>query len=384
MTYRSEITRRGFLHTLGGGLAAASVSLTPLEKLHAAERIARRGGSPRNQLGYAIVGLGSYATRQIMPAFAGCEYSRLVALVSGSPDKARTLAAEYGLSERNIYNYDNFDRIRDNPEVDMVYVILPNSMHHEYTIRAAQAGKHVLVEKPMANTARECEEMIAACRAADRKLMVGYRSRFEPYNQLAIQMTRDEEMGPTKVIEAMMGFNIGNPDQWRLNRELAGGGSLMDIGVYAVNATRYLTGENPTEVTAMEHSTPGDPRFREVEELINFQFRFPSGALATCVSSYGSGHGRYRVTGTRGWLELEPATFYSGHQMRISQGGRIEQRVLPEPAKDQFAGQLDHLAECVINDTEPICPGEDGLADLRAMEAIYEAARSGLTVPVAS
>jgi predicted dehydrogenase len=361
-----------------GGLAAASVSMTPMTKLHASER--RR--APRRQLGYAIVGLGGYATRQIMPAFAGCESSRLVALVSGSPDKARTLATEYGLSERNIYNYDNFDTIRDNPDVDIVYVILPNSMHHEYTIRAAQAGKHVLVEKPMANTARECEEMIAACRQANVKLMVGYRSRFQPHNQLAIQMTRDQELGTTKVIESMKGFNIGNPDQWRLNRELAGGGSLMDIGVYAVNATRYLTGEEPTEVTAMEYSTPDDPRFREVEELLNFQLRFPSGILATCVSSYGSGHNRYRVTATRGWLELEPAISYSGQQMRVSQGGRVEERVPPTPPKDQFAGQLDHLAESVINDTEPICAGEDGLADLRVIEAIYAAAKSGRTEPI--
>jgi predicted dehydrogenase len=337
MSERSWLSRRSFLHRLGGGMAAASVSLASIGTLRAQPRSGGRTA------GWAIVGLGNYATRQIMPAFARTDHSRLVSLVSGSPHKAGALAAEYGLGGNAVYGYDDYDAIAENPEIDIVYIILPNGMHHEHTIRAARAGKHVLVEKPMANTARECEEMIAACRAADRKLMVGYRSRFEPYNQLAIRMSREGELGPTKVIEAAAGFPIGDPNQWRLNRELAGGGSLMDIGIYALQAARYLTGEEPVEVNAMEYSTPGDPRFREVEELINFQLRFPSGVLANCVSSYGSLHSRYRVTGTRGWLEVEPAIFYSGHQMRVSAGGPPQPRVLPAPEKDQFAAQLDHF-----------------------------------------
>jgi predicted dehydrogenase len=374
MTDRSGLNRRTFLHRLGGGMAAASLSLASVERLRAQTPRAAR------QVGWAIVGLGSYATRQIMPAFRNCESSRLVGLVSGSPEKARTLASEYGIAERNIYSYENYDSIRDNPEIEAVYVILPNSMHHEYTIRAANAGKHVTVEKPMANTVRECEEMIAACRAADRKLMVGYRSRFEPYNQLAIRMSRGAELGPTRVIEAAAGFNIGNPDQWRLKREMGGGGSMMDIGIYAVQAARYLTGEEPVEVNAMEYSTPGDPRFREVEELVNFQLRFPSGVLANCVSSYGSGHNRYRVTGTRGWLEVEPATGYSGHQMRVSEGGTVGPRVLPAPEKDQFAAQLDHFSECILSGREPLVPGEEGLRDMHVIEGVYEAARTRRTV----
>lgn len=372
----TTIDRRAFLQRLGGGLAAASLAPTPLAAL-GAEPLQER------KLGWAIVGLGSYATRQILPQFRNCRYSRVAALVSGSPEKARTLAQQYGVPERGIYNYQTFDSIRDNPEVDIVYVVLPNSMHAEYTIRAARAGKHVITEKPMAVSARECEQMIAACRAAGKKLMVGYRSRFEPHNVEAIRVARAQELGPSRVIVADHGFNIGNPTQWRLKRELSGGGSLMDIGIYSLNAARYLTGEEPVSVTALEQTDRSDPRFREVEDVINFQLRFPSGVMANCVSSYSSPHNRYRLVGTRGWLELEPATGYTGQAMRVRVGNTTEDRVPPEPTRNQFVGQLDHFSESVMRDREPLVPGEEGLKDLRVMEAIYEAARTGRTISLA-
>ena len=241
-------TRRRFLHRLGGGLAAASFSSLPLA--YPGKALATpSAGAPRRKLGWAIVGLGSYATRQILPRMHECEFSQPVALVSGSPEKARTIADEYGVAPRNIYNYQNYDSIADNPEIEVVYVVLPNSMHHEYTIRALRAGKHVLCEKPMSVSVAEAEEMVAVARETGRKLMIGYRSRFEPYNQLAIQMAREGVLGPTRVIETSSGFNIGDPEQWRLKRALSGGGSMMDIGIYALNASRYLTGEEPVEVT---------------------------------------------------------------------------------------------------------------------------------------
>ncbi|MBW3630874.1 MAG: Gfo/Idh/MocA family oxidoreductase [Gemmatimonadetes bacterium] len=366
----TTIDRRAFLHRLGGGLAAASLASLPLRAAIRQDR----------KLGWAIVGLGSYATRQIMPQFKNCRYSRIAALVSGTPEKARTLAAEYGVPQAGIYNYQNFDSIRNNPDVDIVYVVLPNSMHAEYTIRAARAGKHVITEKPMANTVRECEQMIAACRQAGKKLMVGYRSRFEPHNQEAIRIARAQELGPTDVIVADHGFNIGNPEQWRLKRALSGGGSLMDIGIYSLQAARYLTGEEPVAVTALEHTNRSDPRFREVEDTINFQLRFPSGVIANCVSTYTSPHNRYRLVGTRGWVELDPATSYSGQTMRVNVGNRTETRTPPNATQNQFVGQLDHFSECVLNNREPLVPGEEGLRDLRVMEAIYEAARTGRTI----
>ncbi len=305
----------------------------------------------------------------------------MVAFVSGHPDKANKLALRYGVNPKNIYNYQNYDTIRDNPEVDIIYIVLPNGMHAEYTVRGLQAGKHVLSEKPMANTPAECQQMIDAGRKANRKLMVAYRCRYEPYNQEAIRMARQQELGPTKVILADHGFNIGDPKQWRLNKALAGGGSLMDIGIYSLNASRYLTGEEPTEINAMMYTTPGDIRFKEVEETINFQLRFPSGILSNCTSSYGySGQNRYRVVTTKGWFELEPATTYSGLRMYVHHDNITEERLLP--VRDHFALEMDHMSSCVMENKEPLTPGEEGLRDLTIMMSIYEAARSGKTVKV--
>ena len=374
-----NLSRRGFLQAAAATVAAATTDpLVPAAAVAQVPQI-KLPGLPGKQVGFALVGLGSLAINQLMPAFARCQQAKLTAFVSGTPDKARHLAQLHGLDPRNIYSYDTFERIADNPAVDVVYVVLPNSMHAEYTIRALKAGKHVLCEKPMANTPQDCERMIAAAKAANRKLMVGYRVRYEPYNQALIAYARDtKEAGPTRMILADAGFNIGNPNQWRLRKAMAGGGSLMDIGVYALNAARYLTGEEPVSVNAMMHSTPGDPRFAEVEENIMFQLAFPSGVLANCGSSYGVNFNRTRVMKPRGSAELDPATSYTGLRMRVFRGGAIEERILPQ--RDHFALEMDHFAGCILDNTEPLTPGEEGLKDLRVMMAIYEAARSGKTV----
>jgi predicted dehydrogenase len=252
-------------------------------------------------------------------------------------------------------------------------------MHAEYAIRALKAGKHVLCEKPMANTPREFEAMIAAAKEAGRKLMVAYRLRYEPYNRELIQIARDaNEMGPLRLVHAEAGFSIGDPGQWRLRKAMAGGGSLMDIGIYSLNAARYLTGEEPAEVEAMVESAPGDPRFAEVEENVTFQLRFPSGVLANCSSSYGAGMNRFRVFKPGGSAELEPALIYGGLRMRVFRGGSIEERRLP--VVDHFEAEMDHFSECIMKGTEPLTPGEEGLRDLRIMMAIYEAAAGGKAV----
>jgi predicted dehydrogenase len=368
-------SRRHFLKTAGQGMIIASTADT-LTTASLAQQVPNASGK---KIGWAIVGLGRLSMNQILPAFAKCEKSKVVAFVSGSPDKAARLAAQYRVESKNIYNYQNYDAIQSNPEIDAVYVVLPNSMHAEYTIRAAKAGKHVLTEKPMANTPQECEQMIAACREAKRKLMVAYRCRYEPYNQTLIKLAREGELGTIKVVVSDHGFNIGDPTQWRLKREFAGGGSLMDIGVYALQAARYSTGEEPTEISAMSYTTPNDPRFREVEETINFQLRFPSGALAQCTSSYGyAGQNRIRVIGSKGWAELEPATSYTGLRLRIRRGNVLEERDLGQ--RDHFMAEMDHFSECIINDKEPLTPGEEGWRDLKIMMAIYEAAKSGRNV----
>ena len=372
-----EITRRGFITRVGQGLAAANLAGTLVKDAAARKLVVP--DPPGKKLGWAIVGLGSLAIYEILPAFDKCEKSKVVALVSGHPDKANKLALRYGVNPKNIYNYQNYDSIKDNPEVDIIYIVLPNGMHAEYTVRGLQAGKHVLSEKPMARTPDECQQMIDAARKADRKLMVAYRCRYEPYNREAIRIARSGELGPTKVIVADCGFKIGDPTQWRLKKDLAGGGSLMDIGIYALQAARYLSGEEPTELKAMTYTTPNDPRFTEVEETINFQLRFPSGILANCTSSYGyTSQNRYRVVGTEGWLEMDPATVYRGLRMRVGHGDVTEERQLP--VRDHFALEMDHMSECVMRNKEPLTPGEEGLRDLRIMMAIYKSARTGETV----
>ena len=333
------------------------------------------------KLGFALVGVGSLTMGQLLPAFAKCKFARAVALVSGHPEKARQQADKYGIDPKNIYNYDNFDSIRDNPDIDVVYVVLPNSMHSEYTIRAARAGKHVLCEKPMAVSVAECQAMIDACAAAKRKLMIAYRMHYEPMTIKAIELARSAaEMGTIKMITAEAGFNMGSPAQWRCHKPLSGGGSLMDMGIYALNAVRYLSGQEPAEVAAVSYSTPNDPRFTDIEETISFELKFESGMVASVLSTYGFGCGRFRVYGTRGQLEAEPFQSYQGNHL-YSTRGRTRQEVQFEPA-NHFATEMDDFCRCIATDTASRTPGEEGLKDIRIMMAAYESARTGRAVKI--
>ena len=371
-----ELTRRGFITRVGQGVVASSITVPLLKNAHAQLRVP---DPPGKKLGWAIVGLGSLSINQILPAFAKCEKSKVTALVSGHPEKANKLALRYGVNPKNIYNYQNYDSIKDNPDVDVIYVVLPNGMHAEYTVRGFEAGKHVLSEKPMANNSDECKQMIAAGKKANRKLMVAYRCHYEPFNQEAIRVARSQELGPTQMILADTGFKMGDPKQWRLNKKLAGGGSMFDIGIYALNASRYLTGEEPVEVNGITYTTPGDERFKEVDENTIFQLRFPSGILANCSSSYGYFHqSHYRVMGTEGRLEMDPATWYNGNRLWIERGNKIEQIDLTEV--DHFAAEMDHMSDCVMQNKETLTPGEEGLRDLTIIEAVYESSRTGKAV----
>jgi predicted dehydrogenase len=331
-------------------------------------------------LGFALVGIGRLSMGQILPAFEKCKLARPVALVSGHPDKAREQAQKYGIDPKNIYNYENFDTIAENPAIDVVYVVLPNSMHAEYTIRAAKAGKHVLCEKPMANSVAECQAMIAACKEAKRKLLIAYRMRYEPMTMKAIELAQSSDVtGAIKQIDAEAGFSIGDPNQWRLNKALAGGGPLMDMGVYAINAARYLSGKEPHEVVATSYTTPGDPRFKEVEETIAFELRFES-FIASCLTSYGFNCNRFRVYGTRGQLESEPFQNYSGNRLwKLERGQRID---VPYETVNHFAAEMDHLCECIAADTTPRTPGEEGLQDIKITTAIYESASTNRPVKI--
>lgn len=339
---------------------------------------------PNDQrIGFAIVGLGHLSLDEILPAFGQCKKSKVVALVSGSPEKMQRVAQQYGIKPENCYSYQDYDQLRENKDVQVIYIVLPNSMHAEYTIRGAQAGKHILCEKPMANSAADCQAMIDACKKADRKLMVAYRIQYEPNNRMIRQMVQDKKYGTVKFIEAVNAQNSANPKHWRHIKALAGGGALPDIGLYCLNTIRYLLGEEPTEVFAYQYSTPGDERFREVEELMTWQMKFPSGIYASCSTHYGVHESRrYRVHAVNGWMELAPAFSYKGIRMQTSHAeGKIEHTDQPKIAeKNQFAAEMDHFSECIRQNQQPFTPGEEGLQDQRIMEAIYQSAREGKPV----
>jgi predicted dehydrogenase len=415
--------RRRFLRITGSALAAASLlswtaqshatnplsgqtapqpakKLPPAVKLPAMQEDETEKSEMPVQLGkdgrvgLAIVGLGRLSLEEIMPALASSKRCRVTALVSGDHEKARRVAAMYDVPESSLYSYETFDQLRDNPEVHAVYIVLPNAMHREFTVRAAKAGKHVLCEKPMATSVADCQAMIDACKAADRLLMIAYRIQFEPLNRQVMDWVRDgSTLGKIKLIDMANCQNESkeNVRQWRHVKALAGGGALPDIGLYCLNTARFLLGEEPVEVSASQYSSEGDPRFAEVEEAILWHMRFPSGVRVQCTSSYGTFTSkRYRVLGEKGWADMDPAFAYEGLQLkrsRITEGTSefiatgIEQ--IPTKVKNQFALEMDHFAECVVSAKQPWTPGEEGLQDQRIMEAIYESARIGKPVRLA-
>ena len=340
---------------------------------------------PDRRVGYALVGLGRLTLHQLLPAMNGCKYSRPVALVSGDEEKAKKVALQYGIPETGIYNYNNFDQIKDNPEIEVVYIVLPNSMHEEFTIRAARAGKHVLCEKPMATTVAAAQRMIDACRKAERKLMIAYRIQYEPNSRRCMKWTRKKAFGKVKIITSFHGLNLGDPTQWRLKKDLAGGGALPDIGIYNLNTARFLLGEEPESVLATIYTTPKDPRFREVEESVMFQLFFPSGAIANNTCSYGVHANRYYRchADNGGYFGVNNAFTYGDLQLEVSNvKENMEWSARPSlgPEKNQFALEIDHMSRCVLDDKTPYTPGEEGLQDQKIMEAIYESARTGKMV----
>jgi predicted dehydrogenase len=363
--------RRVFMKKVsaGIGVAALSASWAGTKVMGAVK--------PGKKLGFALVGLGSLSTHQIAPALQKTKFCRLAGVVTGTPSKAAEWKVKYGIPEKNIYNYQNFDKIAENPDIDVVYVVLPNAMHGEFTIRAAKAGKHVLCEKPMEVSVEKCQEMIDACRKAKRQLAVGYRCHFIPFHQELMRFSREKTFGAIKMIEAGFGFKIGDPTQWRLRKSLAGGGALMDVGIYALQAARYVAGEEPIELCAVETKTDRE-KFREVDETILWWMRFPGGIVANCETSYNcNGFDNVRASAEEGWFRLDPAYIYNGVKGETSKGP------MNFPQTDHFADEMDDFAECILNNKPTRVPGEEGLRDVRIMMAIYESIATGRPVKLA-
>jgi predicted dehydrogenase len=342
--------------------------------------VIRAEAQSERKIGYCVIGLGRIADH-FMRGVAQGSTSKITGLVSGHRDKAEKIAAQYGVPTSSIYSYEDMDRMRENKTIDAVYVALPNSMHAEYTIRSAKAGKHVLCEKPMSVTVAEAEQMIAACKAANVKLMIAYRLHYEPLNLKAVQLIKDGSLGQVHTINGAFGFN-SPAGEWRLTKKLGGAGSLYDVGIYVLNASRYLTGEEPSNFAGVVSTMSHDGRFDEVEENVSWTLKFPSGVLATGSSSYGTQMpGYYKVFGTKGWLQLDPAFNYEGLRMRASYttGEKDVPPVVidqenPEKDPKQFEREADHFTECILQNKTPQSPGEEGLRDMRYMQAIYKSA----------
>ncbi|HEY9125909.1 MAG TPA: Gfo/Idh/MocA family oxidoreductase, partial [Acidobacteriaceae bacterium] len=294
------ITRRDFTRLGAAGVATQFFPGFP-RLLHAETAAA---ADDDKKVGYAIIGLGRIADH-FMRGIQETSNSKVTGLVSGHPDKAARIAEKYGVPKESIYNYQNMDAMKDNPAIQAVYVALPNGMHAEYTIRSAKAGKHVLCEKPMSSTVAEAEQMIAACNEAKVKLMIAYRCHYETTNLRAVKLIRDGAIGQIQQINSVFGFrqSLG---EWRLDKALAGGGPMMDVGIYCLNATRYLTGEEPAETTAYAYTDKSDPLFQKgVEGNIGWVSKFPSGVVAACNTTYASQmEGYFQVYGSKGWLHV--------------------------------------------------------------------------------
>ena len=331
------------------------------------------------RVGYAVIGLGHISQRAILPGFRHAKRAKLAALVSGDAKKAKLLAAQFGASRTS--SYDALDACLRDPEVEAVYIATPNSSHVEYAVRAAEAGKHVLCEKPLGVTAGECQQIIDACRKNHVKLMTAYRKYFEA-SALALKKLVDSgSLGRLRIIHTAFTVSLPPGDSWHLKKALAGGGSLMDVGIYCVNMVRWLTGLEPVEASA--YAWTNDPaRFREVEDNISFQLKFPEGLLVQASSSFSAAKASFlQIHGEKGWAALDPAYAYNEERRFF---GKVAGKWFEKNSKivDEFSLELDHFAACIRADREPLPDGNAGLRDMTVIEAIYEAVKQGQTAPI--
>lgn len=332
------------------------------------------------KLGIALVGLGGYSKNQLAPALQQTQNCRLAGIVTGTPAKAEEWTKKYDIPKANVYDYKTFERIADNKDIDVIYVVLPNSMHEEFVVRAAQAGKHVICEKPMAITPKACQNMIDACKKAGKQLAIGYRLHYEPFTQEVMRLGQQKVFGPIKFIESSDAFRIGDPNQWRMKKEMAGGGALMDVGIYAIQGVRYVTGEEPISVTAQFSPKTEPQKFKDIEETLFWQFQLPSGAVSNSSTSYTAGVERLYASCQDGWFELSPAFGYGPLKGRTSKGP------IEKPVVNHQAMHMDGVCKDLLDGKQlpNHVTGEEGLRDVRLLQAIYRAAETGRKIDLKS
>jgi predicted dehydrogenase len=379
-----KISRRSFVNKFGMGVGASVIISTLPSFIPSPEKEFTYTGK---KLNVALCGLGVYASL-VAQGLQVSEYCTLAGIVTGTPSKAEKWKSQYNIPEKNIYNYENFDEIIKNKDIDLVYVILPNGLHKEFVIRAAKAGKHVITEKPMAINVKECEEMIKACADNNVQLAIGYRLHYEPTHLEIKRLGQDKVFGKVRYIEASLGYktydtldtktivNKNDHNEWRLNKKLSGGGPLMDLGIYCIQASRYILGEEPISVTAQFGTINNKTRFSETEESISWQMEFPSGAMANCNTSCGYYIDRIYTTADQGNFQLSPALSYGPYEGKSSSGP------LKFPVINQQQTQMDEIAKVLLENKKlpNHIAGEEGLKDIKVINAIYKAAETGKKV----
>lgn len=330
----------------------------------------------KGKIRYAVVGLGHIAQIAVLPAFRNAaKNSVLAALVSGDPQKLKELGREYKTPA--TYSYDQYEDCLRSGQIDAVFIALPNDMHREYAVRAAKAGIHVLCEKPLGITEKDCRQMIDAAARHRVKLMTAYRLHHEEANLRAAEIAQSGKLGDLRLFNSVFCMQVA-PGNTRV-KKLHGGGPLYDIGVYCVNAARNLFRAEPTEVFAFA-ATGSDERFREIEETVSAILRFPGERLASFACSFGAAAvAEYEIVGTKGSLRLSPAYLFAGElAWKLTVGGKSQEKVFPK--RDQFAAEIAHFSDCILQDKEPESSGLEGLADVRIVEAILKSARTGKPV----
>jgi len=333
-------------------------------------------------VGFAVIGLGGFAQGAILPGFRHSKKAKLVALVSGDRSKAKRLATKFHAGA--FYTYEELPACFSNPQVEAVYIATNNGSHAHYAVQAANAGEHVLCEKPMANSVEECRQMLAACRASGVRLMIAYRKYFEPASLELKKLVRSGRLGRLKYIHSAFGIVIrgrGKAGAWHLDPKLAGGGALPDVGVYCVNTIRWLVGEEPLEVSAYQWTT--DPEtFSQVDENIAFRLNFPHGLVAQATSSFSAAQSSFlQVHGEKGWAALNPAYPWDEERCLF---GKTGDRWFEKKFKiiDELSLELDAFADSIRRQREPEPNGVQGMRDVAVMEAIYQSAREGRTVRI--
>jgi glucose-fructose oxidoreductase len=358
----SSISRREAIKSLAlGGSAILS-----------ANSLISATAKKKDKIGVALIGLGYYSTDLLAPALENTKHCYLAGIVTGTPSKAESWKSKYNIPDKNIYNYQNFDQIADNPDIDVVYIVLPPSMHKEYVIRGANAGKHVWCEKPMAITEQECQEMIDACKKNKKSLAIGYRLHHEPNTQAWRKIIREKQLGKVKSVGCAAGYFDSRTNHWKQNKAM-GGGALYDMGVYSIQGARLGSGMEPVAVLEGKTSTTRPEIYKDgLDETAVAKLEFPGGVIANIKTSFGESINYLDVDCEKGQIKMSPYSAYAGVK-GSSPLGKIE---FPYNVPTQQTMQMDDDALAILQNKPMLVPGEEGLRDIRVVEAIYKSAKN--------